>query len=111
MAQNYANGEFGVHLRPPSKVCSACLKMFGRPLKLGALQRKDVCKDCRRVLQAGGTIFVTATGQKRVIVQARKDSDCSVNPKYKGKIVQVPEAWLEELIRCGQIRTNRDDAG
>lgn len=63
----------------------------------------DVCKPCRAVLKEGGTIFMTVSGQ-RVIVTPKPDSDSSIAPQWRGRIVQVPEAWLETLIKCGEVK-------
>lgn len=106
MVQAVADGQFiPAHHRPKSKFCKACGVSFGRPLRIPNTIVGDVCKACRATLKGGGTIFVSVSG-KRVVVTPKLGSGSSIAPKFRGRIVQVPDAWLETLIRCGEVREN-----
>lgn len=104
MAQAMTNGQFiPAHHRPKSKFCKGCGASFGRPLRDGKTIAGDVCKSCRKDLTSGATIFITVNG-KRVIVRPRPGSDSTIAQQYRGRIVQVPEAWLEALVRCAEVK-------
>lgn len=104
MAQAMTNGQFiPAHHRPKSKFCKGCGASFGRPLRDGNNIKGDVCKPCRAILKDDATIFVSASG-RRAIVTPKPGSDSAIAPQFRGRIVQVPEDWLDKLIGCGQVR-------
>lgn len=106
MAQAMTDGQFiPAHHRPKSKFCKGCGASFGRPLRDGRTIVGDVCKSCRTTLQGGATIFVTVSG-RRVVVTPKPGSDSNIAPQFRGRIVQVPEGWLDNLIKCGEVKEN-----
>lgn len=95
MAQGINEGKIGGPKPLGSKACVGCCKIFGRAHRDGTL-KPDVCKECRKTLVAGGTIFV-CDDQRMVKILPKETGRIKVKPEYAGRIVKVPKLWMDQL--------------
>lgn len=92
-----ANGQIGSsYKRLKRKVCAACGVNFGNPLRDGEIPSKDACKKCRKILRAGGAIFITTSGKFLSIVP-KEGVASSINPKLAGGIWSVTEEQIKKI--------------
>jgi len=86
--------------RPPSNVCIACLKTFGKPLRKDQPMNRQVCASCKKELESGAVIFVT-DDSRMAVVRPKTDEAKSRMEKYLGKIVRIPVSFMNQLDQKG----------
>ena len=90
--------------------CTTC-GMNHTIMKLGALKEKipdldlktthykhGLCKECDDHLKAGGVFFVDRSG--RCVKVSEEASREKISEGFRGKVILVPAAALNELIKC-----------
>lgn len=92
--------------------CELCPRPTGVVLKLGDLKKKipalvdlkeasylhGICPTCQKELDEGCTFFRDASGRCfKVSLEATKSK---LKPEYWGKVLQIPAAHFNELIRA-----------
>jgi hypothetical protein len=97
MAKGLVEGRIGgkgtTVLRYPRFHCPACMAVWGKPWRR-ILPDSKPCKTCKKVLTAGGVILISMDDR---FVRVTPKPGNEVNPAYKGKIVRVSVAQMDQL--------------
>lgn len=96
MAEGIINGK--IHGPEPKggKVCVACTKIFGRVRK-DNFKIRDVCPDCRKILEPGGVIFIC--DDNRMLAVKPKSNSAKIADAWSGRVVKVQNATMDKLYQ------------